>query len=116
MTQACRSFPCALLVTICFVAFFIVSCSKKPVTKSTATHTPPPSATKPAVTLSADRTSINKGESAHLSWTSTDAQSLSIAPEVGTVAAKGSAVVAPGSSERSITAVAGTTRGSINKP
>jgi peptidoglycan-associated lipoprotein len=36
---------------------------------------------KPTVTLSADRTSVNKGESARLSWTSTDAQNLSIAPE-----------------------------------
>ena len=48
-----------------------VSCSKKPVTKSAATYTPPPSATKPAFTLSADCTSINEGESARLSWTST---------------------------------------------
>lgn len=98
MTQACRPFSRALLITICSVAFFIVSCSKKPVTKSTATYAPPPSAMKPTVTLSADRTSVNKGESARLSWTSTDAQNLSIAPEVGAVAAKGSTVVAPGSS------------------
>ena len=98
MIQAHRPFFRALLITICSVAVFIASCSKKPVTKSTGTYALPPSAVKPTVRLSADRTSINKGESARLSWSSTDAQNVSIAPEVGAVAAQGSMLVTPGAS------------------
>jgi peptidoglycan-associated lipoprotein len=53
---------------------------------------------KPTVSLSADKTSINPGESAKLSWTSTDATNISIAPEVGAVTAQGATTVTPGTS------------------
>src|SRR5229473_149791 len=38
---------------------------------------------------------INKGDSSTLSWNSTDATQLSIAPDVGAVTAQGSTKVAP---------------------
>jgi len=50
---------------------------------------------QPTVTLSADPTSITKGGSSTLSWTSTNATQLTIAPEVGTVNAEGSTKVTP---------------------
>jgi peptidoglycan-associated lipoprotein len=50
------------------------------------------------VTLQASPSSINKGESAALSWNSTDATELSIAPEVGAVTAQGSTKVTPSDS------------------
>jgi peptidoglycan-associated lipoprotein len=50
---------------------------------------------KPTVSLSADKTTINPGESAKLTWTSTDANNVSIAPEVGAVTAQGTTTVTP---------------------
>jgi len=50
------------------------------------------------VALQANPTSINKGESSTLSWTSTDATQLTIAPEVGAVTAQGSTKVTPSES------------------
>jgi peptidoglycan-associated lipoprotein len=45
--------------------------------------------------MSADRTSINQGESAKLTWSTTDATNVSIAPEVGAVTPQGSTTVSP---------------------
>jgi peptidoglycan-associated lipoprotein len=78
---------------------FAGGCKKKPV----ATTPPPPAPVEqpkpqPTVTLSADPTSINKGDSSTLSWSSTNATQLTIAPEVGTVAAEGSTKVTPSDS------------------
>ena len=50
---------------------------------------------KPTATISADRHSIQKGESVRLTWTTTDATNVSIAPEVGAVTAQGSTTVTP---------------------
>jgi peptidoglycan-associated lipoprotein len=97
MTHVYRPFVRALLIFTCAVAFFVAGCSKKPV-KSTGNYTPPPSAVKPTVTISADRTSINKGESVRLSWTTADALNVSIAPEVGAVTPQGSTSVTPADS------------------
>jgi peptidoglycan-associated lipoprotein len=48
--------------------------------------------------LQASPSSINKGESATLSWNSTDATQLTIAPEVGAVTAQGTTKVTPSDS------------------
>ena len=96
MTQSrfCRT----SLVAFCAVAFVIAGCGKKPVTSRPSEALPPPPAAKPTVSISADRTSISKGDSVKLSWTSTDAQNISIAPEVGAVTAQGTTTVTPGDS------------------
>jgi peptidoglycan-associated lipoprotein len=86
------------LVAFCVVAFAIAGCGKKPVASRPQETMPPPASPKPTVSISADRTSVGKGESVKLSWTSTDAQNVSIAPEVGAVTAQGTTTVTPGDS------------------
>jgi len=92
--------PCyrSLLLFSCASLLFLFGCAKKPPAKPAATYTPPPAAVKPTVTLTADRTSVKQGESVRLSWTSTDAQNVSIAPEVGAVTPQGSTTVTPSES------------------
>ena len=89
----------ALLVAGLVAAVFTGGCKKKPIATTPKQETaPPPAPAQPTVTLSADPTSINKGDSATLSWTSTNATQLTIAPEVGTVTAEGSTKVTPADS------------------
>ena len=98
MSEVSRPLYRALLVAGMVATVFTVGCKKKPVAT-----TPPPAPVEqpkpqPTVTLSADPTSITKGGSSTLSWTSTNATQLTIAPEVGTVNAEGSTKVTPGDS------------------
>jgi peptidoglycan-associated lipoprotein len=97
MTQQHRPLYRALLISACSVALFISAC-KKPIAPPPPPPPPAPVAAKPTVSLSADRTSIKKGESVRLTWTTTDAQNISIAPEVGAVTAQGSTTVTPADS------------------
>ena len=90
----------ALLVAGLVATTFTVGCGGK---KNVPTPTPPaaapaPAPAQPTVTLSADPTSINKGDSSTLNWTSTNATQLTISPEVGTVTAEGSTKVTPADS------------------
>src|SRR3989442_15304404 len=78
-------------------AALTVGCSKKPVITGTAPTSEPPAA-RPTVTLQANPTSINKGDAVTLSWSSTNATQLTIAPEVGAVAPEGSTKVTPSDS------------------
>ena len=88
----------ALSLAVCSIALLVSGCGKKPTTKSTGNYSEPPSAVKPTASLSADKTSINPGESVRLSWTTTDAPNVSIAPEIGAVTAQGNTSVTPGAS------------------
>jgi peptidoglycan-associated lipoprotein len=69
--------------------------------KHPAPATPPPPApaaappAQPTVSLEASPTVIQNGQSTTLSWSSTNATSLTLAPGVGTVAAQGSTSVTP---------------------
>lgn len=76
----------------------VAGCKKKPLAAPPPPPPPPPAAAKPTVSLSANPTSINKGDSSTLSWTSTDATTLTISPEVGAVTAQGSTKVTPADS------------------
>ena len=87
-----------LLISACALMLVVAGCGPKKQKAQPSTYTPPPAAVKPTVSLSADKTSINPGESAKLSWTSTDANNVSIAPEVGAVTAQGTTTVTPGTS------------------
>ncbi len=98
MTLFNRPLVRVLAIAVCSIALLASGCGKKPVTKSTGTYTPPPSTVKPTASLSADKTSINPGESIRLSWTTTDATNVSIAPEIGAVTAQGNTSVTPGAS------------------
>jgi peptidoglycan-associated lipoprotein len=87
------------LVLAFTAALFTAGCSKKPVASAPPAPAPAPApVSKPTVSLQATPSSINKGESASLTWTTTDATSVSISPEVGAVTAQGSTKVSPADS------------------
>jgi peptidoglycan-associated lipoprotein len=98
MTQSRRPVVRTLLISFAVLALFAAGCNKKPVSASKPSYTPPPTGVKPTVTFSADKTSINQGESAKLTWTTTDATNVSISPEVGAVTLQGSTTVSPAAS------------------
>ncbi|HUC52572.1 MAG TPA: peptidoglycan-associated lipoprotein Pal [Candidatus Cybelea sp.] len=95
MNLASRSLYRTGLFAMLAAAVFTVGCKKKP----PAPPPPPPAAApapaRPTVTLQASPSAINKGDSATLSWNSTDATQLTIAPDVGAVTAQGSTKVSP---------------------
>jgi len=97
MNLASRSLRRAGLLLTLGAAVFTFGCKK-----TIRTPPPPPprpaAAASPTVTLQASPASVNKGESSTLSWNSTDATKLSIAPEVGDVTAQGSTKVTPSDS------------------
>ena len=78
--------------------FFTFGCGGKKVAPPPPAPTPPPPAARPTVTLQASPTTINKGESATLTWNSTDATQLTISPGVGDVTAQGNTTVSPSDS------------------
>jgi peptidoglycan-associated lipoprotein len=94
MYLASRSIYRAGLLVAVAAAVFTFGCAKK-VTPPPPPPPPAPAPASPTVTLQASPTSVNKGESSTLSWNSTDATQLSIAPEVGAVTAQGSTKVTP---------------------
>ena len=55
--------------------------------------TPPPA--QPTVTLQASRGDISRGQSVTLRWSATNATSVRLTPEIGTVAAEGNTSVTP---------------------
>ena len=77
----------------------IAGCSHK-----VANQAPPPAPTaaappaQPTVTLQASRSDISRGQSVTLRWTATNATSVQVTPEVGSVAAEGTTSVAPAQS------------------
>jgi peptidoglycan-associated lipoprotein len=98
MNLASRSlYRAALLVALSTVAL-TVGCHHKPPPPPPPPPAQAPAPARPTVTLQASPSSINKGESATLSWNSTDATQLTIAPEVGAVTAQGSTKVSPSDS------------------
>jgi peptidoglycan-associated lipoprotein len=86
------------LIVSSAVVFAIAGCNKKPTLPPPVATTPPPAAAKPTASISADKSAVNPGESARLTWTTTDAQNVSIAPEVGAVTAQGNTAVTPAAS------------------
>jgi peptidoglycan-associated lipoprotein len=85
----------ALFSTLLAVVALSAAC-KKPVVQ--APPPPPPVVAPPArptVTLQASSTTVQKGEAVTLTWSSTNATTLSLSPGVGNVAAEGSTRVTP---------------------
>ena len=97
MTQSHRPLVRSLLICASLFAVLVAGCHKQP-PKAEAPPPPPPPPAKPTASLTADRTSITKGDSVKLSWTTTDATNVSIAPEVGAVTPQGSTTVTPSES------------------
>jgi peptidoglycan-associated lipoprotein len=98
MNLASRSLYRTGLLVMLAAAVFTFGCKKPPKAPPPQTSAPAPAQARPTVTLQASPASINKGESATLSWNSTDATQLTIEPEVGAVTAQGSAKVTPSDS------------------
>jgi peptidoglycan-associated lipoprotein len=98
MKLASRSLYRVGLITMLAAAVFTFGCKKPPKAPPPAPPAPAPAAARPTVTLQASPTTVKKGESSTLSWNSTDATELSIAPEVGAVTAQGSTKVTPSDS------------------
>ena len=98
MNLASRSFYRAGLLAAFAAAVFTFGCAKKPPAPAPPPPAPAPAPARPTVTLQASPSTINKGDSATLSWNSTDATQLSIAPDVGSVTAQGSTKVTPSDS------------------
>jgi peptidoglycan-associated lipoprotein len=95
MNQAFRANVRTALLSAAALVAFVAGCNKKPAVAPAPAYTPPPAAVQPTAKLSADKTSINPGDTVKLSWTTTDATNVSIAPEVGAVTAQGSTSVTP---------------------
>ena len=87
----------ASLITACAAALLVAGCGKK-VQPTPPPPAPAPAPARPTVTLQANPTSLNKGDATTLSWSSTNATQLAIAPDVGPVAPEGSTKVTPGDS------------------
>lgn len=99
MTVVSRPLYRALLVAGLVATVFTGGCKKKPIpAPPPPAPAPAPAPPQPTVTLSADPASMNRGDTSTLSWTSTNATQLSIAPGVGTVTSEGSTKVTPSDS------------------
>jgi peptidoglycan-associated lipoprotein len=98
MTEASRSIYRTGLLSVFAAALLTLGCGPKKVTAPPKPAEAPPPPARPTVTLQANPTSVNKGESSTLSWNSTDATQLSIDPGVGAVTAQGSTKVTPSDS------------------
>jgi|HubBroStandDraft_6_1064221.scaffolds.fasta_scaffold01980_4 peptidoglycan-associated lipoprotein len=105
------------------VLLAVAGCNKKPSLPPPVAVTPPPPAAKPTASITADKSTINPGESARLSWTTTNAENVSIAPEVGAVTAQGNTAVTPSASTTYTLTASGpggstdaTVRVSVNAP
>jgi peptidoglycan-associated lipoprotein len=85
------------LFSIVLLVVALTSACKKPAPQQ-APPPPPPAAAPPArptVSLQSSSTVIQRGESVNLTWTSTNATSLSLSPDIGNVSAEGSTRVSP---------------------
>ncbi|MGH9433772.1 MAG: peptidoglycan-associated lipoprotein Pal [Terriglobia bacterium] len=85
----------AILVGLLGLVLVAGACHKK---KPVAPPPPPPPPAAPAaptVTLTAEPSTIEKGQSSTLSWSSSNATSLNLQPGIGTVQAQGSTTVSP---------------------
>jgi peptidoglycan-associated lipoprotein len=83
-----------LILGFAALAVFAGGCKKKVATAPPAPAPAPPAA-QPTVTLNASPTAINSGQTATLSWSSTNATDLDIQPGVGKVSPEGSTPVTP---------------------
>jgi len=83
----------ALLAGLLGAVLLAGACHKKQVAAPPQPPPPPPPA--PTVTLTAEPSTVEKGQSVTLSWTSQNATDLNLDPGVGKVQAQGSTTVTP---------------------
>src|SRR5215471_6175764 len=81
MIEVSRSLYRAGLFVVLAATVFTFGCAKKPkATPPAPTSVAPPPA-QPTVTLSASPATVEKGDPSTLSWSSTDATQLTVAPD-----------------------------------
>jgi peptidoglycan-associated lipoprotein len=85
----------AVLACALGIVALVGGCKKNVPSSRHGEEAAPPSAAQPTVSLKPSAVQIKAGDSVTLSWTSTDATDLSLAPGVGKVAAEGSVPVTP---------------------
>jgi peptidoglycan-associated lipoprotein len=88
----------AVLVGLLGVILLAGACHKKKITAPPPPPPPPPAPAAPTVNLTAEPSTIEKGQSSTLSWTSANATKLDVEPTVGSVQAQGSTTVTPSES------------------
>jgi peptidoglycan-associated lipoprotein len=88
------------LLSLVVLILFAGACHKKPVAAPPVAAPPPlpPAPARPTVTLQASQTFVQRGESVTLSWSSTNATELTLAPGIGQVSPEGSSKVSPADS------------------
>jgi peptidoglycan-associated lipoprotein len=89
----------AILLAFSLV-LFTAGCKKKappppPPPPPAPVEKPAPPPAKPAIQFSAEPATIERGQSARLNWTVSDANDVTISPGIGTVDARGSRQVSP---------------------
>ncbi len=88
----------AVLLSMCLI-LFAAGCKKKvappPPPPPPPVEKPAPPPAKPSIQFSAEPSAIERGSSAGLRWTVSDATDVSITPGVGTVSASGNRQVSP---------------------
>jgi peptidoglycan-associated lipoprotein len=85
----------AVLVGLLGIVVLAAGCAKKKPTAPPPPPPPPPPPAAPVCNLTAEPSTIEKGQSATLSWTSQNATDLDLQPGVGKVQAQGSSSVKP---------------------
>jgi peptidoglycan-associated lipoprotein len=85
----------AVLVGLLGVVLLAAACHKKTAAPAPPPPPPPPAPPAPTVTLTAEPSTIEKGQSVTLSWSSQNATELDLQPGVGKVQASGSSSVTP---------------------
>jgi len=92
-----RTWQLGSLMLYGLLSFVVVSagCRHQVAAKPPAPAPPANPPAQPTVALDASRTEVTRGQSVTLRWSSTNATSVRVTPEVGSVAAEGAATVAP---------------------
>ena len=86
-------------IVLCLMLLMLAGgCKKKAPVAPPPPPPPPPPASAPTATLSANPSTIERGQSSTLSWTTTGATSVSIDQGIGDVSTSGSRTVSPSSS------------------
>ena len=88
----------ALITLMLMMMIMVVGCGSKPPPPPAPPVEPPPPPAAPAATLTATPTTIDRGQSATLTWESSNATRLDLQPGVGTVDAQGNREVSPSES------------------
>jgi|SRR5690349_8815410 len=90
-----RSVARVVLYGVIALAIVGVGCKKPVATAPAPAPTPAPPPPQPTVTLQATPANVQRGQSTTLRWSSTNATSLTVAPNVGNVSPEGNTSVTP---------------------